>query len=122
MTEYSVYFSDIELLKLAKYIQSRDETKRATSRRIRQNLHELNREMSRQTVPDEEKRNQLKGLIKRLNYISDDENRLEKANGFMESREYRLQQNGLLWSLKEENTDMERLLSIQYQVSFFDCF
>jgi len=107
--------SDVELLKLAKYIQSRDETKRATSRRIRQNLHELNREMSRQTVPDEEKRNQLKGLIKRLNYVSDDESRLEKANGFMESREYRLQQNGLLWSLKEENTDMERLLSIQYQ-------
>ena len=73
--------------------------------------------MSRQTVPDEEKRNQLKGLIKRLNYVSDDENRLEKANGFMENREYRLQQNGLLWSLKEENTDMERLLSIEYQVS-----
>ena len=78
--------------------------------------------MSRQTVPDEEKRNQLKGLIKRLNYVSDDENRLEKANGFMESREYRLQQNGLLWSLKEENTDMERLLSIQYQVGFFEFF
>lgn len=103
-------------MKLAKFIQSRDEGKRVTSRRIRQSLHELNREMSRQTVPDEEKRNQLKDLLKRLNYVPDEDNRIAKAKQFMEQRENRLQQNGLMWSLAEETTDLERVLSIEYQV------
>ena len=109
--------SDVELLKLAKFIQSRDETKRITSRHIRQNLHELNRDMSRQTAPDETKRNQLMGLIKQLNCLPDEENRIDKAQCFMAKREERLQQNGLLWSVQEEQRDMERKLSMQYQVS-----
>merc|ERR1711935_635627 len=88
--------SDVELLKLAKFIQSRDETKRITSRHIRQNLHELSRDMSRQTAPDEK-------------------NRIDKAQCFMAKREERLQQNGLLWSVQEEQRDMERKLSMQYQ-------
>jgi len=107
--------SDVELLKLAKFIQSRDETKRITSRHIRQNLHELNRDMSRQTAPDETKRNQLMGLIKQLNCLPDEENRIDKAQCFMAKREERLQQNGLLWSVQEEQRDMERKLSMQYQ-------
>ena len=113
-------FLDAELIKLAKFIQTGDEGKRATSRRIRQNLHELNKEMSRQTVPDENKRNQLKGLLKTLNYASkdgvDEVSRVAQARRFMEQREHRLQQNGLMWSLNEENTDIERLLSLEYQV------
>ena len=72
--------------------------------------------MSRQTVPDEEKRNQLKDLLKRLNYVPDEDNRIAKAKQFMEQRENRLQQNGLMWSLAEETTDLERVLSIEYQV------
>ena len=75
--------------------------------------------MSRQTAPDETKRNQLMGLIKRLNFTPDEENRLDKAKNFMAKREGRLQQNGLLWSVQEEQRDMERILSMQYQVWFF---
>jgi len=107
---------DLELFRLKNILEKSDEG-RMSSRKIRQNLHLINKDLVKQTKPDLEKRDQLLKLMKTLKYIPEEnqDNRINKAKQFMENREQSLKNNGLLWSLNEEYSDNNRTLSLQYQ-------
>ena len=111
------YFLDLELFKVTNLFEKSEEN-RISSRKIRQNVHSINTELVKETKPDLEKRDQLLKLLKKMNYIhEDDQNtRIKKAKLFMEKREQSLKDNGLLWSLNQEHGDRNKILSLEYQV------
>jgi len=108
---------DHDLVQLVRQIEARDESRKLSSRNIRKELHTLNRDIIRQSKPDQDQKTKMLDLMKKLNYTKEDEPemRLAKAKNFMEEREGLLKQNGLIWSLNEEVPDINKTLSLEYQ-------
>ena len=77
------------MVQLVRQIEARDESRKLSSRNIRKELHTLNRDIIRQSKPDQDQRTKMLDLMKKLNYTKEDEPemRLAKAKHFMEERE-----------------------------------
>ena len=111
-------FSDPSLIKLAESLKSQPETKRATTKQLRKNLNQLNRDLMRQKRADGDQRKELMNLIKDLNETKEnsEEARIQKAQKFMSKREEQLAENGLTWSITPELDDLSAKLQLEYQV------
>lgn len=108
---------DPNLIKLAESLKSQPETKRATTKQLRKNLNQLNRDLMRQKRADGDQRKELMNLIKDLNETKEnsEEARIQKAQKFMSKREEQLAENGLTWSIKPELDDLSAKLQLEYQ-------
>lgn len=108
---------DIALVRIAQSIEARKEVKRATTRQIRKELNDLNKDLLRQTRADGAQRKEMMSLINQLNETkeTDDDSRIAAAKRFMTDRERKLQENGLLWSITPEEDDLNAKLSQEYQ-------
>ena len=105
-------------MRIAQSIEARKEVKRATTRQIRKELNDLNKDLLRQTRADGAQRKEMMSLINQLNETkeTDDDSRIAAAKRFMTDRERKLQENGLLWSITPEEDDLNAKLSQEYQV------
>jgi len=105
-------------VKLSESIQSRKDIKRATTRQIRKELNDLNKDLLRQKRADGAQRKEMMNLITQLNQTaeSDDDARIIEAQKFMSERERKLQENGLMWAITSEEDDLTAKLSREYQV------
>ena len=104
---------------MAESIESSKEQKKTSTRQIRKELNQLNKDLLRQKRADGNQRKEMMNLISQLKDTkeTDHDERVNQAKRFMADRERRLAENGLTWAVTAEHDDIHAKMSREYQVS-----